>query len=133
MQVSYWTTTDTKLATVLATCGVPFRNPEPISRVIKNGKERCHYWFLPTGAGGLSTSEIAAAFHAGQEVCEALRDKLPDLPGARACAFNREALLDCVFNKCRPKIQVTLPNGAVMLADKELTDEVKKQVADLVL
>jgi hypothetical protein len=133
MQASYWATTDTKLASVLATVGVKVRNPEPVTRVINKGKETCHYWFECDGANGIPTGQIADAFLQGQEACEALRGELPDLPGARASLFNRESFLDCIFNKCRPLVFVSLPNGGVMLADKHLSADTKRQVAELAL
>lgn len=69
----------------------------------------------------------------GQDACEALRADLPDLPGARASLFNREALLDLGTQKCRRLVLVNLPSGAVMLADEKLSPEVKRQVAEMVL
>jgi len=133
MQEAHYATTCTKVATCLATVGVPLRNPDPISRVVQRGKETWHFWFCTDGAGGLSTDAIAQAVIQGQEACEALRDQLPDLPGARAALYNRELLLDLGNQRCRRLVMVNLPNGAVMLADEKLSPEVKRQVAQLVM
>jgi len=133
MRVEYFRTTETPLAIALATLGVPFRNPEPISRVISNGKERLHYWFSTDGADSVKTEEIAQAWGAGISGCDEMADKLPGLPWLKRQALNRETLLDAGFNKCRPMVLTTLPNGATLLADKHLSEETKRQVADLVL
>jgi len=133
MSEAYYATTDTKVASCLATVGVQLRQQDPISRVVQRGRETWHYWFDLNGAGGLSTNDIVTAVLEGQEATEALREKLPDLPGARASLFNREALLDLGNNRCRRLVLVNLPNGAVMLADEKLSPEVKRQVAQLVL
>ena len=131
--VAYWATTDTKIAACLCTVGVKPRQQDPISRVIQRGKETWHYWFPLDGYNGLSTASIAQAIIEGQDACEALRDQLPDLPGARAALFNREILLDLGNNRCRALVMVELPNGGVMLADRHLSGEVKRQVAQLAL
>jgi hypothetical protein len=133
MEAAYYATTDTKLAACLATVGVELRNPDPISRVVQRGRETWHFWFSTEGAAGLPTGTIAAAVLQGQEACEALRDQLPDLPGARAALYNREAILDLGNNHCRRLVMVNLPNGAVMLADEKLSPEVKRQVAQMVM
>ena len=62
-----------------------------------------------------------------------MRDKLPDLPGARAALYNRETLLDVIFKKTRRLVMVNLPQGGVMLADEKLSPEVKRQVAQMVM
>lgn len=129
----YYATTDTKLAAALATVGVALRQQDPISRVVQKGRETWHYWFSPAGVAGLGTTQIAQAIIEGQDACEALRGKLPDLPGARAALFNREILLDLGHNKCRRLVMVNLPQGGVMLADEKLSAETKRQVAQMVL
>jgi hypothetical protein len=133
MQQGYYATTDTKVAATLATVGVKLRTQDPISRVVQKGRETWHFWFELDGAGGVSTGEIVQAVLDGQDACEALRDKLPDLPGARASLFNREILLDIGHNKCRRLVMVNLPSGGIMLADEKLSPEVKRQVAEMVL
>ena len=133
MQAAYYATTDTKVATCLCTVGVPLRQQDPLSRVMQKGREIVHYWFSCDGAGGLPTGQIVEAILEGQDACEALRDKLPDLPGARAALYNRELLLDVIFKKTRRLVMVNLPNGAVMLADEKLSAETKRQVAQLVM
>jgi hypothetical protein len=133
MQAAYWATTDTKVAACLCTVGVQIRVQDPISRVMQRGRETWHYWFELGGANGVSTAEIAQAIIEGQDQCETLRDKLPDLPGARAALFNRETLLDLGNNKCRQLVFVNLPNGGVMLSDRNLSAETKRQVAQLAL
>ena len=133
MSEAYYATTDTKVASCLATVGVKLRQQDPISRVVQRGRETWHYWFDLDGAGGLSTNDIVTAVLEGQDAAEAVRDRLPDLPGARASLYNREALLDLGNNRCRRLVLVNLPNGAVMLADERLSPEVKRQVAQLVL
>ena len=129
----YYATTDTKLAAILATVGVPLRQQDPISRVVQRGRETWHYWFSPEGVPGLQTTQIAQAIIEGQEACEALRSWLPDLPGARAALYNREMLLDVGHNKCRRLVMVNLPQGGIMLADEKLSAEVKRQVAQMVM
>lgn len=129
----YWATTDTKLAAVLVTVGVGLRSPDPISRVVQKGRETWHYWLNLGGAGGLKTCEIAEAVMSGQQACEALADRLPDLPGARAALYNRETLLDAGNRLCRRMVMVTMPSGVVMLADEKLSAEVKRQVAEMIL
>lgn len=133
MSEGYFATTDTKLATCLATVGVPLRQQDPISRVVQRGRETWHYWFRVEGAAGLSTSQLADAILAGQEQCEALREQLPDLPGARAALFNREMLLDLGHKFCRRLVMVNLPGGAVMLADEKLDAKTKRDVAQMVM
>ena len=133
MHASYWATTDTKLAAVLCTVGVEIRQEDPISRVVQKGREVVHYWFSCDGAAGLTTGQIAEAVLNGQDACEALRDRLPDLPGARAALYNREILLDVIFKKTRRLVMVNLPQGGVMLADEKLDGETKRQVAQMVM
>jgi len=133
MQAGFYATTDTKVAATLATVGVKLRAQDPISRVVQKGRETWHFWFELDGAGGVSTGEIVQAIIDGQDACEALRDKLPDLPGARASLFNREILLDIGHNKCRRLVMVNLPSGGIMLADEKLSPEVKRQVAQMVM
>jgi hypothetical protein len=133
MQQGFYATTDTKVAATLATVGVKLRTQDPISRVVQKGRETWHFWFELDGAGGVSTGQIVQAVLDGQDACEALRDKLPDLPGARASLFNREILLDIGHNKCRRLVMVNLPSGGIMLADEKLSPEVKRQVAEMVL
>jgi hypothetical protein len=133
MQAAYYATTDTKVASILATLGVELRNPDSISRVVQHGREIWHFWASCEGANGVPTATIVEAVLEGQEACEALRDKLPDLPGARAALFNRETLLDLGNKRCRRLVMVNLPGGAVMLADEKLSPEVKRQVAQMVL
>jgi hypothetical protein len=133
MSEGYYATTDTKVAAILASVGVQLRTQDPISRVLRAGRETWHYWFSTEGAGGLSTNAIASAIVEGQEACEALRDQLPDLPGARAGLWNRETLLDLGHQRCRRLVMVNLPGGTVMLADEKLSPEVKRQVAQMVL
>ena len=133
MTASYYATTDTKIACVLCTIGVPLRQEDPVSRVVQKGRETVHYWFSTEGAAGLSTNQIVQAIIEGQEACEALRDQLPDLPGARAALWNRELLLDVIFKKTRRLVMVNLPQGGVLLADEKLSPETKRQVAQMVL
>jgi hypothetical protein len=133
MQAAYYATTDTKVAATLCTVGVPLRQQDPISRVVQKGREVVHYWFSPDGAGGLATGQIVAAIIESQEACEALRDQLPDLPGARASLYNREILLDVIFKRTRRLVMVNLPNGGVMLADEKLDAKTKRDVAQLVM
>lgn len=133
MQASFYATTDTKVASVLCTVGVELRQQDPISRVVQKGRETVHYWFSCDGANGVPTGNIVEAILEGQDACEALRDKLPDLPGARAALYNREILLDVIFKKTRRLVMVNLPQGGVMLADEKLSPEVKRQVAQMVM
>jgi hypothetical protein len=133
MQASFYATTDTKVASVLCTVGVELRQQDPISRVVQKGRETVHYWFSCDGANGIPTANIVQAILEGQEVCEELRDKLPDLPGARAALYNREILLDVIFKKTRRLVMVNLPQGGVMLADEKLSPEAKRQVAQMVM
>ena len=133
MQAAYYATTDTKVASCLCTVGVQIRQQDPISRVVQKGRETCHYWFSCDGAGGVPTGQIVAAILEGQEACEALRDKLPDLPGARAGLYNRELLLDVIFQKTRRLVLVNLPGGGIMLADEKLDAKTKRDVAQLVM
>lgn len=131
--IGHYATTDTKIASILCTVGVEIRKQDPISRVVQKGRETWHYWFELDGAGGLSTAQIVQAIIEGQDACEALRDRLPDLPGARASLWNRENLLDLGHQKCRRLVMVNLPTGGVMLADEKLSPEVKRQVAQMVM
>jgi len=133
MQASFYATTDTKVASVLLTVGVELRQQDPISRVVQKGRETVHYWFSCDGAKGVPTGNIVEAVLESQEACEALRDKLPDLPGARAALYNREILLDVIFKKTRRLVMVNLPQGGVMLADEKLSPETKRQVAQMVM
>ena len=133
MQEPYYATTDTKVASCLATVGVELRQQDPISRVIHKGRETTHFWFKCDGANGVSTAGIVEAIINGQEACEALREQLPDLPGARAALYNRELLLDVIFKNTRPLVLVNLPQGGVMLADKHLDAKTKKDLAQLIL
>lgn len=133
MQQGYYATTDTKVAATLATVGVRVRQQDPISRVVQKGRETWHYWFELDGAGGVATGSIVQAILDGQDACEALRDKLPDLPAARAALYNREILLDLGHNKCRRLVMVNLPNGGLMLADEKLDAKTKRDVAQLVM
>jgi hypothetical protein len=133
MQAAYYATTDTKVASVLCTVGVELRKQDPISRVVQKGRETVHYWFSCDGANGVPTGNIVEAILESQEACEELRDKLPDLPGARAALYNREILLDVIFKKTRRLVMVNLPQGGVMLADEKLSPEVKRQVAQMVM
>ena len=133
MQAAYYATTDTKVASCLCTVGVQIRQQDPISRVVQKGRETCHYWFSCDGASGVPTGQIVAAILEGQEACEALRDKLPDLPGARAGLYNRELLLDVIFQKTRRLVLVNLPGGGIMLADEKLDAKTKRDVAQLVM
>lgn len=133
MQAAFYATTDTKVAACLCTVGVQIRQQDPISRVVQKGRETCHYWFSCDGAGGVPTGQIVEAILEGQDACEALRDKLPDLPGARAGLFNRELLLDVIFQKTRRLVLVNLPGGGIMLADEKLDAKTKRDVAQLVM
>jgi len=133
MQAAFYATTDTKVASVLLTVGVQIRQQDPISRVVQKGREVVHYWFSCDGAAGVPTGKIVEAILESQEACEALRDELPDLPGARAALYNREILLDVIFKKTRRLVMVNLPHGGVMLADEKLSPETKRQVAQLVM
>lgn len=133
MEASYYATTDTKVAACLCTVGVQLRPQDPISRVVQKGREIVHYWFSCDGAGGLSTGAIVQAVLDGQDACEALADKLPDLPGARAALYNREILLDVIFKKTRRLVMVNLPRGGIMLADEKLSPTAKRQVAEMVM
>ena len=133
MTASYYATTDTKIACVLCTVGVPLRQQDPVSRVVQKGRETVHYWFGCDGAAGVPTNQIVQAIIEGQDACEELRDQLPDLPGARAALWNRELLLDVIFKKTRRLVMVNLPQGGIMLADEKLSPEVKRQVAQMVM
>ena len=133
MQQGFYATTDTKVAATLATVGVPIRQQDPISRVVQKGRETWHYWFHLEGSSGVPTGQIVQAILEGQNACEALRDKLPDLPAARAALYNREILLDLGHNKCRRLVMVNLPNGGIMLADEKLDAKTKRDVAQLVM
>ena len=133
MQEPYFATTDTKIASCLAAVGVELRQQDPMSRVIHKGKETVHYWFRCEGANGVSTAAIVQAVIEGQDACEALRDQLPDLPGARASLFNRELFLDVIFKKTRQLVLVNLPQGGVMLADKHLDATTKRDLAQLIM
>jgi serine/threonine protein phosphatase PrpC len=133
MQAGHYATTDTKVAAILCTVGVRLRQQDPISRVVQKGRETVHYWMDCDGAGGISTGKIVEAILDGQEACEALREQLPDLPGARAALYNREILLDVIFKKTRRLVMVNLPGGGVMLADEKLSPETKRQVAQMVM
>ena len=129
----HYATTDTKVASVLCTVGVGLRTVDPISRVVQKGRETVHYWFSCDGANGITTGKIVEAILESQEACEALRDQLPDLPGARAALYNREILLDVIFKKTRRLVMVNLPGGGVMLADEKLDAKTKRDVAQLVM
>jgi hypothetical protein len=133
MQAAYYATTDTKVASCLCSVGVQLRQQDPISRVIQKGRETTHFWFSCDGAASVPTGTIVEAILESQEACEALRDRLPDLPGARAALYNREILLDVIFKNTRRLVMVNLPSGGVMLADEKLSAETKRQVAQLVM
>jgi hypothetical protein len=133
MEAAYYATTDTKVAATLCTVGVPLRSQDPISRVVQKGRETVHYWFSCDGVGGVPTGKIVEAILEGQDCCEALRDKLPDLPGARAALYNREILLDVIFKKTRRLVLVNLPQGGLMLADEKLDANTKRDVAQLIM
>jgi hypothetical protein len=133
MQEPYYATTDTKIASCLCTVGVPLRQQDPISRVIQKGKETTHFWFKCDGVNGVATGSIVEAIVSGQDACETLRDQLPDLPGARASLYNREILLDVIFKKTRPLVMVNLPQGGIMLADKHLDGQTKRDLAQLIM
>lgn len=133
MEAAYYATTDTKVASVLLTIGVQIRQQDPISRVVQKGRETVHYWFTCDGVSGIPTGKIVEAILTSQEACEDLRDKLPDLPGARAALYNRELLLDVIFRKTRRLVLVNLPNGGIMLADEKLDATTKRQVAEMVM
>jgi len=133
MQTAFYATTDTKVASCLCSVGVHLRDQDPISRVVQKGREVVHYWFDCDGSAGVPTGTIVEAILESQDACEALRDKLPDLPGARAALYNREILLDVIFKKTRRLVMVNLPNGGIMLADEKLSPETKRQVAQMVM
>ena len=133
MQAAFYATTDTKVCACLCTVGVQLRQQDPISRVVQKGREVVHYWFDCAGASGVPTGKIVEAILTGQDACEELRNQLPDLPGARAALYNREMLLDVIFQKTRRLVMVNLPNGGIMLADEKLDATTKRQVAEMVM
>jgi hypothetical protein len=163
MQTAFFATTDTKLAATLATVGVELRHQDPISRVVQKGRETWHYWFSTEGAQGKSTGELSAIILAGQDATNAVFESLPEiaeikdalaenahllekleaalaaanwagvLSGSRGALHNRETLLDLGNHHCRRLVKVSLPGGAVMLADEKLSAETKRQVAQLVM
>ena len=126
-------TPDLKLAACLITCGVKPRNPDHIARVLKGGRESWTFYFHADGVAGVSTTAIVEAIRAGQEAVEGLRDKIPDLPGARAALYNRESLLDIGHKNARRLVMAKLPGGGVLLADEKLSAEAKRQAASLAL
>lgn len=91
------TVQDIWLASALSSFGVAFYQPDPIRRIIKNGKEICLFNFEPSDLG----KELIK-----QWGDKSFIDQNPEHPLAYIKAFthNRERLLDLV--KQSPQVQI---------------------------
>jgi hypothetical protein len=125
MQTKIIYTQNLKLATTLATFGVPFREDEPL-RIIEdadNGNKKTVFFFFDDTPDGLG-QKIMNKWEGGWEAITNYDDPLAY---CRAILENRERLLDAM-NKSTPLIKKQF-GKTFLLISKNATPELRKKLA----
>jgi len=125
MQEKILFTKNLKLASVLATFGIPFRKDRPFSVVEdadKNNQRSVTFFFTDTedGFGG----KIINVWERGWE---AIKDPEEPIAYMRAVLENRERLLDAM-NNATPLVKKSF-GKATLLISKNASPELKKRIS----
>lgn len=118
-------TRNLKLATALATCGVPFRKNEPfvIMEDADNGNHRSVTFFFSDTEDGLG-GKIMSVWEKGWPAITNPEDPLAYI---RATLENRERILDAM-NNATPLVKKTF-GRATLLISKNASSELKKKLS----
>lgn len=125
MQEKILYTQNLKLASVLCSFGIPFRQGEPfviIEDADNGNKKSCTFFFsdIPSGLGGKIIDKWEKGWSAMQDLEE-------PLAYCRAVLENRERLLD-IMNNATPMVKKTF-GKATLLVSKNASPELKKKLA----
>lgn len=118
-------TRNLKLATALATCGVPFRKNEPfvVMEDADNGNQRSVTFFFSDTEDGLG-GKIMDTWDKGWQAITNPEDPLAYI---RATLENRERILDAM-NNATPLVKKSF-GKATLLISKNATPELKRKLS----
>jgi hypothetical protein len=118
-------TRNLKLATALATCGVPFRKNEPfvVMEDADNGNQRSVTFFFSDTEDGIG-GRIMDTWEKGWQAITNPEDPIAYI---RATLENRERILDAM-NNATPLVKKSF-GKATLLISKNATPELKKKLS----
>jgi hypothetical protein len=126
----YFYTANLKAATALATLGFKLKNPNPVTRTIRNdGKESTVFWFDSLNAEGQKAEDVYSGMTKGGEALEK-SDPENILNYFRAYSANRDVFVDLIRNT--PRMVEITTNGKHILIREDATDDDKKNIAKMI-
>jgi hypothetical protein len=126
----YFYTANLKAATALATLGFKLKNPNPITRTIRNdGKESTVFWFDSLNSQGQKAEDVYSGMTKGGEALDK-SDPENILNYFRAYSANRDVFVDLIRNT--PRMVEITTNGKHILIREDATDEDKKNIAKMI-
>jgi len=125
----YFYTANLKAATALATLGFKLKNPNPITRTIRNdGKESIVFWFDSLNDQGQKAEDVYSGMTKGGEALDK-SDPENILNYFRAYSANRDVFVDLIRNT--PRMVEITTNGKHILIREDATDEDKKNISKI--
>jgi hypothetical protein len=125
----YFYTANLKAATALATLGFKPKNPNPITRTIRNdGRESTVFWFDSLNDQGQKAEDVYFGMTKGGEELDK-SDPENILNYFRAYSANRDVFVDLIRNT--PRMVEITTNGKHILIREDATDEDKKNISKI--
>lgn len=115
---SFWGTTNLKVASAVASFGAKLRSVDPVTRVIRDGREQVTFWFVSDGNGDIPKKEMERTWAEMQSNEEA------PIRYVRAALENRETLLGLV--KRAEPIRIIQIGGQTLMVPENASLERKK-------
>jgi hypothetical protein len=126
----YFYTANLKAATALATLGFKLKNPNPITRTIRNdGKESTVFWFDSLNELGEKAEDVYSGMTKGGEELDKT-DPENIINYLRAYAANRDVFVDLIRNT--PRMLEVITNGKHILIREDASEEDKKNIAKMI-
>lgn len=115
---SFWGTTNLKVASAVAAFGAKLRSVDPVTRVIRDGREQVTFWFVSDGNGDIPKKEMERTW------AEMQSDEEAPIRYVRAALENRETLLGLV--KRAEPIRIIQIGGQTLMVPENASLERKK-------
>ena len=115
---SFWGTTNLKVASAVAAFGAKLRPVDPVTRVIRDGREQATFWFISDGNGDIPKKEMERTW------VEMQSDEEAPIRYVRAALENRETLLGLV--KRAEPIRIIQIGGQTLMVPENASLERKK-------
>jgi hypothetical protein len=115
---SFWGTTNIKVAAAAAAYGAKLRPMDPVTRIVKDGREQVTFWFTDGGEGQDAKAEMERTWADMKSPEDA------SIRFVRAALENRETLLGLV--KRAEKILSIQRGGQTLLVAEKARPELKK-------